>query len=409
MAKTLGKNAFLFIIVTVAIDMMSFGLIMPVTPFLVSELTHLPIEQAAPYGGYLSTSYALLNFLMAPLLGSLSDRFGRRPVLLVSMMMLGADFLVMGLSTSIGMLFIGRFLSGISGATFSTANAYIADVTTKEARGRAFGMLGAAFGIGFILGPVLGGLLGDLSSRAPFFAAACLSGVNTLYGWFVLPESLPVSERRKFDIGRANPFGALRQFSKLPRIGWFILGLGMSNFAQMVYPSTWSFHAEVRYGWTSAKIGWSLGVVGVGAAIVQAGLIGRFLRRLGAPRTLLMALTVMTSSFAAYAFASQGWMVFVIIPISSLAGLLSPAVNSLMTAEVGRDGQGELQGAVASVQALGNVLSPLVMTQLFFHFTQRDAAFRFPGAPFLMAALLTLASFVPFVAGIRATSQPSTA
>ncbi|MFO0612120.1 MAG: TCR/Tet family MFS transporter [Polyangiaceae bacterium] len=401
MSKPAGKNAFFFIVVTVMIDMMGFGLIMPVTPTLVSELAHKSVEEAAPYGGYLSSVYALLNFVAAPILGSLSDRFGRRPVLLFSLAMLGADFLVMGLSTSLPMLFVGRILSGISGATFSTANAYIADTTEPEGRARAYGMLGGAFGVGFILGPVLGGLLGGLSSRAPFFAAAALAGVNTLYGFFILPESLAKEDRRPFEWKRANPFGAVRHLTKLPRVGWFILGIGLANFAQMVYPSTWSYHCEVRYHWSSARIGASLGMVGVGAAVVQAALIGQFLKRLGQRRTAFFGLAVGTIAFTLFSLASEGWMPFAIIPFSALAGVSTPAINATMTSLVDKSSQGELQGAVASVQALGNILSPLAMTSTLSFFTSPAAPIRFAGAPFLLAAILSLASMVPFAIGMR--------
>lgn len=401
MAKPAGKNAFFFIVVTVMIDMMGFGLIMPVMPTLLSELAGLPVEEAAPYGGYLSACYAGLNFVAAPILGNLSDRFGRRPVLLVSLAMLGADFIVMGLANSLAMLFVGRVLSGISGATFATANAYIADTTAPENRARAFGMLGAAFGVGFILGPVLGGVLGDLSARAPFFAAAGLAGINTLYGFFILPESLDVADRRRFEWKRANPFGAFRALGKLPRVGWFVAGLGISNFAQMVYPSTWSYHCEVRYHWTKGVIGASLGAVGVGAAIVQAVLIRQFLRRLGPRKTAFFGLSIGVAAFVLFAFASAPWMVFAIIPFSAFAGVAGPAVNAIMTGLVPKGSQGELQGGVASVQALGNVLSPLVMTRTLEMFTTTGAPIQFAGAPFLLAALLALVSILPFSIGLR--------
>lgn len=406
MTQPARKNAFFFIVVTVMIDMMGFGLIMPVMPSLLSELAGLPVEEAAPYGGYLSASYALLNFIAAPVLGSLSDRFGRRPVLLVSLAMLGADFVVMGVATSLPMLFVGRVLSGVSGATFATANAYIADTTEPDQRGRAYGMLGGAFGVGFILGPVLGGLLGDLSSRAPFFAAAALAGVNTLYGFFILPESLAKEDRRPFEWRRANPFGALRHLSKLPRVGWFILGVGIANFAQMVYPTTWSYHCEVRYHWSKGLIGGSLGAVGVGAAVVQVVLMRRFLSKLGPKNTAFFGLGVGVVSFLLFALASEPWMAFAIIPFSAFAGVSSPAINGVMTSLVGKGQQGELQGAVASVQALGNVLSPLVMTQTLEHFTGPRAPVVFAGAPFLLACALALASIVPIALGFRDAPAP---
>lgn len=397
-----SRNAFMFVLVSVAIDMMGFGLIMPVMPTLLAELTGLPAEEAAPWGGYLSAVYAVLNFLAGPLLGSLSDRFGRRPVLLVAMGSLGANFLLMGLAQSMWMLFLGRVLSGIAGATMSTASAYIADVTEPERRGQAFGMIGAAFGVGFILGPVLGGFLGQLDARAPFFVAAGLSLLNVLYGLFVLPESLAKENRRPFDLARANPIGAFAHFKKLPHVAWLIVATGLLQFSQMLFPVVWGFFTEAQFGWSARDIGLSLGMVGVTSAVVQGGLIGLFLKRLGPRTTAIVAMTVGTCTLLSYAFITEGWMVYVVLLFGGLNGMATPAINSIASGRVDKSSQGELQGAVSSVNSLATILSPLVMTQTFTYFSRADAPIHLPGAPFIVAASATALALVPFLLGVRA-------
>jgi DHA1 family tetracycline resistance protein-like MFS transporter len=397
----LGKNAFFFIIVTVFIDMMAFAVIMPSMPDLMSELTGLPVEDVSPWGGYITTVYAVMNFLAQPVLGNLSDRFGRRPILLVSMGTLAIDFLIMGLAHSVWLLFLGRFLSGLSGATHSTAAAYIADTTEPHQRGQAYGMLGAAFGLGFILGPAIGGYLGDFDPRWPFFASAALAGINFLYGLFVLPESLDREHRRKFDWKRANAFGAFKHFSKIPYLAWFMLALGLFNFAHWVYPATFNYFGAVAFDWDSKTIGLALGAVGIGSAIVSGGLVGPVIKRFGPTNVVILAFLVCVLCFAAYAAATEGWMVFMIIPFGALAGFLNPALNQIMTVRVPRNAQGELQGAIASVQALGNMIAPLVMTQTFFFFTHSNAPVYFPGAAFALASVVCAISMIPLIMGLR--------
>jgi DHA1 family tetracycline resistance protein-like MFS transporter len=396
-----GPHAFLFVVVTMFIDMMGYAVIVPVLPQLLSGLLHRPIEEVVPWGGYLSGTYAVMNLLMQPVLGGLSDRFGRRPVLLFSMGMLALDFLIMGLAGSVGVLFLGRLLSGISGATHSTASAYIADVTEPERRGQAFGALGAAFGLGFILGPALGGLLGGLDVRAPFFAAAGLAALNFLYGLFVLPESLARENRRPFDWNRANPIGTLRHFAASPKLAWFMLAFGLYNFAHWVFPSTWSYASQIRYGWTATEVGASLAVVGVGSAIVQGGGVGWALRRFRAEDAAAWGFSISVLALLSYAFATRPWMVFVTIPVGSLAGVLGPAMHQIMTSKVPKDAQGELQGALGSVQALGNILAPLLFTTCLHHFTRTGAPIHFPGAAFLLAAALRALSVIPLSIGVR--------
>jgi DHA1 family tetracycline resistance protein-like MFS transporter len=417
-----GKNAFFFVIVTVFIDMMAFAVIMPSMPYLVAELLYgkdavmaaeaaralgdaAPLQQmvadATPWGGYITMVYAIVNFLAQPVLGNLSDRFGRRPILLVSLGMLAVDFVIMGMAHAIWLLFLGRILSGVSAATHSTAAAYIADVTEPQQRGKAFGMLGAAFGLGFILGPALGGFLGEFDPRFPFFGAAALAALNFCYGLFVLPESLDKEHRRRFDWKRANALGAFAHLSKVPYLAWFMVAMGLFNFAHWVYPATYNYYAAVNFNWDPGMIGASLAAVGVGSAIVQGALVGPVIKKFGATRAVIFGFLVCVAAFAAYAVIRDGWLMFVIIPIASLSGVLGPALNQIMTARAPKNAQGELQGAIASVQALANVFAPLAMTQVFFYFTHSGAPFYFPGAAFALASVMCAISMLPLLRGLK--------
>ena len=395
----------MFVIITVAIDMLAFGLIIPVVPTLVQELGNISAERATLYIGGLGTTYAFMNFLFGPMLGALSDRFGRRPVLLASIATLSIDFLIMGFANSIWLLFLGRALSGISGATYSTANAYIADVTEPENRGKAFGMVGAAFGFGFIFGPVMGGILGEFDPRAPFFAAAALALLNFCYGFFVLPESLEEEHRRPFVPSRSNPFGAVKHFSKLPHVSWFLVSAGVFFLAHTVYPSTWPIHGEIRYDWSPKEIGLSLGLVGLGAAVVQAGLIGIALKRFGAVRTALYGIIINALALFAYAFAGLGWVVFLIIPLGARGGVASPTLNSLMSTVTPKNAQGELQGASASLNSFAMIFGPMIMAGALFYFTEPGTPLHFPGAAFLLAGILTAFSIIPFLRGVEANKE----
>ncbi len=396
-----SKNAFYFVLIVVLLDMIGFGLVMPVMPDLITELTGLEEVKAVAWAGPIIAVYALMNFLCGPLLGSLSDRYGRRPVILVSVAMLGVNFLISGLASTIWMLFIGRVLSGVSGATIATANAYIADVTEPENRGKAFGMVGAMFGLGFIIGPVLGGYLGELHMRAPFFAAAGLSFVSVLYGLFVLPESLTSENRRSFSLARANPFGAFKHFSKLPHIAWLLLAVGLLALAHNVYPAIWSFHGEIRYDWSRAEIGNSLGLVGLTAAIVQGALIGPALKKFGPAKTVWIGVGISIISYVCFAFADVPWIAYLIIPISGLAGLTMPALNSITSAQTSKSEQGELQGAQSSLLALAQIIAPLMMTQALSRFSAEDAPIQFMGAPFILAAILACLAAPLIIVGLK--------
>ncbi|MEO1306135.1 MAG: TCR/Tet family MFS transporter [Pseudomonadota bacterium] len=400
--KTPGRNAFLFVVVAVILNMLSFGIIMPVMPALFEDITGLAAEQSVVYGGWLSMTFAIANFFAMPILGGLSDRYGRRPILLISIGMLAIDLLIMGLAPTLTILFIGRFLGGLFAATTSVANAYIADVTAPEDRGRAFGIVGAAFGIGFILGPVFGGMLGEINPRLPFFVASGVAALNFLYGWFILPESLREEDRRPFDLARANPFGTLVHFSKVPRVAWFIVAIGMYQVAHAVYPSTWNFHGEIRYDWSEFEIGLSLAFVGLGSAIGQGVLTGFLIKRIGAMNAVLFGFATNAVALFLFAFADAPEMAYAIIVISTVGGVAMPAINTITSTLTPTNQQGELQGAQASIMALTLVFSPVLMTQTLEHFANLPETdpFQTGGAAFFLAALITTVAFIPLLIGI---------
>lgn len=403
--QKLRTKPFAFILITVVIDAIGFGLIIPVMPELLKGLIDCSSEVAVKWGGYLTFVYAAMHFLFGPLIGNLSDKFGRRPILLLSLGALAVDYLVMGFAQSIWVLFAGRLLAGICGATYSTANAYIADLTTQDKRAQAFGMMGASFGIGFILGPTLGGLLGAADPRTPFFVAAGLALLNMLYGWFILPESLPHENRREFSVARANPLGAFAHFGKLPQLRILFLVSLFFSFAHLVYPSTWNFHADARYGWGSLQIGWSLMAFGICSAIVQGGLIGAIIKRLGEHRTAIAGLAINVISFIGFANAQTPWLLYCWIPVSACGAIAGPSINAIMSSRVGPEGQGELQGAIASVSAIANMFGPLVMTQTFSWFSSEELANPFFGGAFLLAAVLTAIALTLFALQQRSVSE----
>jgi MFS transporter, DHA1 family, tetracycline resistance protein len=383
------RYAVVFIFITLLIDSISFGIIIPVTPELIMGLTGANLSHAARDAGWLYFVFALTQFFCAPMLGNLSDRFGRRPVLLLSLFALGLDYLVMGLAPSLIWLFVGRFIAGIAGAAYAPANAYIADISPPEKRAQNFGLMGAAFGAGFVLGPAIGGLLGSFGPRTPFFVAAGLALANTCFGLFALPESLPPERRRAFQWSRANPLGTLLQLRKYP----VVLGLAGATFlwslAHQVLPSTWSFYTMQSFGWSEAAVGASLAAAGIVMAIGQAGLTRVLIPRLGGEsRGALVGMIAGVIVYCCYAFATQGWMVYVAIAGWSIAAITWPSLNALMSQQIPPNAQGELQGAVASIMSLTAILAPPVMTQLFGKFTADDAPIYFPGAPFLAAAII---------------------
>ena len=396
-----GRRAVAFVFVTVLINAMGIGIILPVMPDLIRELTDLPLGAAALWGGYLSFVYALMQFVFGPALGNLADRLGRRPVLLVSLFTMAVDYVIMGLAPSLWLLFAGRVLAGIAGATHSTANAFIADISAPDRRAQNFGLIGAAFGVGFIAGPLIGGLAGELGTRAPFFVAAALALVNFLWGALVLPETLEPENRRRFDWRRANPLGAARQIARMPMVAWFFVALFLYDLAHFAYPAVWSFYTKEAFAWTNAEIGLSLAIVGVSFAVAQGWLIRIVVPRLGEARTAFWGFVVSIAGLVLFGIVTEDWMLYVIIPFTGLGALITPAMTALMSRRVPPDAQGELQGALSAVLGVTLIISPVLMTQIFGHFTSAAAPVYLPGAPFLGAAVLMALALVPFSIGVR--------
>jgi DHA1 family tetracycline resistance protein-like MFS transporter len=384
----------IFIFITVLIDILAFGLIIPVLPHLVEGFVGGDTASAAWWVGVFGTTFAAIQFVCTPIQGALADRFGRRPVILLSCLGLGLDFVLMALAPSLGWLFVGRVLSAMTAASFSIANAYIADTTAPEQRAKSYGMLGAAFGLGFIVGPVVGGLLGDIDVRAPFWAAAALALANFLYGLFVLPESLPVEKRtRRFDWTHANPVGSLLLLRRYPQVFALAAVVFLDALAHYVFPSVFVLFADVRFGWGIKQVGYALAAVGLCTAIVQAGLIGRIVRALGERRALLIGQGAGLAGFLLYAFAGEGWVFLLGIPVMAFWGLANPSVQALATRAVGAGEQGRLQGAFMSLASLCGVFAPLMYASVFANAIVPASPFYYPGAPFLLAAGIVALAF----------------
>jgi MFS transporter, DHA1 family, tetracycline resistance protein len=390
--RTKPKAAIGFIFITLLIDVMGWGLIIPVMPTLVSELKGIPVNEASTYGALLLFAYAGTQFLFAPVLGNLSDKFGRRPVLLGSLLGFGIDYLFMAIAPTYGWLFVGRVVAGITGASFTTASAYIADISTNENRAQNFGLIGAAFGLGFILGPVFGGLLAGLGTRAPFYAAAGLCLINTLYGYFVLPESLSKANRRKFEWKRANPFGSLQFLKRYPAIGGLALSYFLIYLAAQSVMGNWNYFTIYQFGWSEKMVGLSLALVGLLVGLVQGLLIRKINPWLGNEKSIYVGLFLYTIGLALFGVATQGWMMFVFLIPYCLGGIAGPALQSILAGHLPPNEQGELQGALTSLMSLTSILGPLIMNNLFSYFTTPKAPFHLPGIPFLLGALLMLIS-----------------
>ncbi len=401
MNRGAGKHALAFIFVTALLDSIGFGIIMPVLPQLIVEVTGENISAAARYGGLLMFAYAAMQFFLAPMVGNLSDRFGRRPVLLLSLAVLAVDYLIMYWAPTFAWLLLGRIIAGAAASTFSTCNAYIADISEPSRRAQNFGLIGAAFGMGFVLGPVIGGFLGEYGARLPFLAAAALSFTNFLYGALVLPESLAPEKRRSFEIRRANPLGALASLKRYPMVFGLIGAYVLYQLGHHALPSVWSFFAIERFDWTPKEIGYSLGAVGVLMVLVQAVLLRVVLPKLGNRRTAMIGFAFCMVSFLGYAFVTQGWMIYPFLVVGALQGFVSPAMQGIMSTQVSDSEQGELQGGLGSMSSLTSIISPPFMTTLFAAFTGVTAPIYFPGAPWLAAAVLTFLSLLLFV---RATA-----
>jgi DHA1 family tetracycline resistance protein-like MFS transporter len=391
---TARKPALSFIFITLLIDVIGFGIIIPVIPKLIMELTGGGMSDASVYGGWLMFAFAAMQFIFSPILGGLSDQFGRRPVILISLFGFGLDYILVALAPSIGWLFIGRIFAGITGASFTAASAYIADVSTPEKRAQNFGMIGAAFGLGFIIGPVIGGVLGQYGARVPFFAAAGVTLLNWLYGYFVLPESLSKENRRPFDWKRANPIGSLMHLRKYPVISGLVISLVCIYVAAHAVQSTWSYFTMEKLKWDEAMVGYSLGVVGILVSLVQGLLIRYTTPLFGPKKSVYIGLALYTFGLILFAFASQSWLMFVFLVPYCLGGVAGPALQALMSNQVPANEQGELQGALTSLISVTSIVGPPLMTGLFAFYTKPSALVYFPGAPFLAGAVFMLVSLI---------------
>lgn len=386
------KAAIRFIFITLLLDVIGLGLIIPVFPQLIGELIHGNMSEASQWSGLLTFAYAFMQFVCAPVIGNLSDQYGRRPILLLSLFGFGIDYIFLSLAPTIWWLFLGRIIAGMFGASFTTASAYIADISTPENRARNFGMIGAAFGLGFIIGPGLGGLLGELGPRVPFIAAAVLTFINVIYGYFVLPESLDKEHRRPFEWKRANPLGSLLQLKKYKGVGGLIVAMTFLYIAGHAVQSTWTFYNIEKFQWSNALMGLSLTFIGLLVALIQGGLIRYINPKLGNEKSIYVGLGLYSVGLLLFAFASEGWMMFVFLVPYCLGGIGGPALQSIISGNVPKNEQGELQGALTSMMSATSIVGPLLMTNLFAWFTRPDAAVKFAGAPFLAGSVLMLIS-----------------
>lgn len=396
-----NKKAIIFIFITLLVDCTGIGIIIPVVPTLIQSLTQGTVSEAATYGGWLTFAYAAMQFLCAPILGGLSDRFGRRPIILISLFGLGVDYIFLFLAPSLFWLFIGRIISGICGASFTTASAYIADVSEPEKRAQNFGMIGAAFGLGFIIGPLLGSVFSQFGTRIPFLVAAVLSLLNWAYGYFILPESLSQENRRAFDWKRANPLGSLVHLKRYPAILGLMMSMVLIYIAGHAAQSTWTFYTMEKFRWNEQWIGYSIAFVGVSAAVVQGGLIKPAMKLLGQNKSVYIGLSFYIIGFALFAFASQGWMMFAFMVPYAMGGIAGPAMQGILSTHVPANEQGELQGAMTSLMSLTSIIGPVLMTALFAHYTSPTTSIYFPGAPFMMGAILTLFSLMIAIYSLR--------
>jgi DHA1 family tetracycline resistance protein-like MFS transporter len=388
------KAAVSFIFITLLLDVIGLGLIIPVFPQLIEELIQGNISEASQWAGLLTFAYAIMQFICAPIIGNLSDKYGRRPVLLFSLLGFGIDYIFLSLAPTIWWLFLGRLIAGLFGASFTTATAYIADISTSENRSKNFGMIGAAFGLGFIIGPGLGGLLGEFGPRVPFMAAAVLTLLNLIYGYFVLPESLAKEHRRPFEWKRANPMGSLLQLKKYKGVGGLIVSLIFLYIASHAVQSTWTFFNIEKFQWSNTLMGISLTVIGLLIAIVQGGLIRYINPKLGDERSIYVGLGLYSLGLFLFSFATDGWMMFVFLIPYCLGGIAGPAIQSIISGNVPKNEQGELQGALTSLMSATSIVGPLLMTNLFAWFTRPEGDIKFAGAPFFAGAILMLISAV---------------
>ncbi|SEW30015.1 MFS transporter, DHA1 family, tetracycline resistance protein [Cognatiyoonia koreensis] len=377
-----------FILISVVLDSMGIGLIMPVMPDLIQEVEGAGLAKAAVWGGILTTIFAVMQFLCGPTIGSLSDRFGRRPVLLISLAVMALDYILMAVAGTITLLIVGRIIGGITAATPATAAAYIADISSPKDKAANFGLIGAAFGIGFILGPLIGGALAEFGTRAPFYAAAVLAAANFAFGYFVLPETVTDKIRRPFSWTRANPIGAFWHIGNLPGLKKLLSIAFLYEVAFFVYPGVWAYYGVAQFGWGPGMIGVSLGAFGVSIAIAQGLLIRPIIAALGERSVVILGLTLSIGCFIALGFITNGWLAVALTPLSALGSIAQPALQGIMSRTAADDQQGELQGTLSSIKAVATILSPLLVTQIFWYFTTDTAPIYAPGAPFILSGLI---------------------
>ena len=399
--KSTKNAAIIFIFITVLIDVIGIGIVVPIIPALIKDLTGGTTSEASQYALGLLLLYSVMQFFFSPVIGGLSDQFGRRKILLITLLGFAVDSLFQALAPTIGWLFLGRAISGILGASFTTANAYIADVSPPEKRSQNFGMIGAAFGLGFIIGPTIGGLLGSLGPRIPFFASALLSVLNWLYGYLILPESLPIEKRRSFEWKRANPLNSLKNLARYPLVLSLVTSLFLVYIAGYAPQSVWSFYTIEKFQWSELQIGLSLGFVGLMIAIVQGGLIRIIIPKIGQLNALFLGLFINVIGQFVFSIVTEGWMMYVVMIPFALSGLANPAFQGLISNEVPDNEQGELQGALTSVVALAAIIGQPLMLWLFGYFTAKENAIYFPGAPFLAGSLLCVISFFLVLSRIK--------
>lgn len=383
-----------FIFATLLIDVMGLAIIIPVFPKLIEHLIHGNVSDASLYGGWLTAVYAIMQFFCSPLIGNLSDKYGRRPVLLCSLVGFGIDYLFLAFAPTISLLFIGRIIAGFTGASFTTANAYIADISEPEKRAANFGLVGVAFGLGFIIGPVIGGILGKYNVQYPFLAAAGLAFLNAIYGYFILPESLAPEHRRPLELKKINPFTSLIQLNKYKSVVGLAASLFLIYFAAQAVQSVWTYYTIYKFNWSETMVGISLGVVGFLIAVVQGGLIRFINPKLGNERSIWVGLLFYSAGLLLFAFASQGWMMFAFLVPYCLGGIAGPALQGYMSNSVPANEQGNLQGGLTSLMSLSSVFGPWLMTWVFHYFTAPNAPVQFPGAPYAIGAILMLISAI---------------
>ena len=398
-----------FIMVTLFLDVLGIGIIVPVLPHLVTGMLGGNTSLAASYYGLLAGSYALMQFLFAPLLGALSDRVGRRPVLLVSLFGFGVNYIILGFAPTITWLFIARLFSGITGASVTTANAYIADISDATNRARNFGLVGAAFGLGFIFGPAIGGVLGHFGPRVPFFVSAGIVLANWLYGFLVLPESLPPEHRRPFSIRQANPLSSLLRLREYPMVAGLALAFMFAALAQRGLENVWVLYTQYRYGWGELQNGLALALVGLMAAVVQGYLVRHVVRHFGERKTVVLGLLIASLAFVLYGLADRGWMLLAMIAVGSLGGIAGPAIQALVTGSVSPTAQGAIQGMLTSLLSLTSIFAPLIATQLFAFFTRPEAPVNLPGAPFFVGSIFMALALAMVLRTFRRNPAPSTA